>query len=212
MPITSSNAYIVGYDPSTTITTNCNPSIVYWPDTQLYAQNQQGAWNNIGQITNVIYTAGVTASDSQYYSIQWPYVTGGTYTPTQVVYYGDYVVHETEEQRIARVAAFEAGDRKRKAAEEKAEELLLMCLSDEQKEMYLKYGYLEINTDKAKYRIKKGWAKNVEKIGHDGKTELKYCIHPSDCTVPIPDSMLAQKLMLEYNEQEFLRLANKWSV
>jgi hypothetical protein len=120
--------------------------------------------------------------------------------------FGSYY-EETEEQKKYR----EVEEQKRAAAEAKAEELLVMCLNETQRKLYLKESYLEVNTDIAKYRIKKGWSKNVEKLREDGTPELVYCIHPG-ILIPTADNMLAQKLMLENNEKEFLRLANKWAV
>ena len=230
MPYTPTNILT---SPTTLYVTGVDPAAATGDNTVV--------WHNLGPVTNVTYTNAATATPTNaYYPITWPNDNGqglygqgyhqalinqqiyynvynfqvqgiGTYTPCTPIY-GEYVVNETQEQQAARIATYEAEDKKRKAAESKAEELLLMCLNDVQKEIYLKHGYLEINTDKAKYRIKRGWAKNIEKIGLDGKPELAYCIHPRDSSVPVPDNMLAQKLMIEYNEQEFLRLANRWAV
>ncbi len=186
-------------------------------------------WINLGQVSNVTFTptaayypivtydtaasASTDTSVLTYYNYNFQMNVPGIITGGYVAsnYYGQWTANETEEQVAARTAQYEVSEKKRIAAEAKAEELLLMCLNDLQKEVYLKHGYLEINTDKAKYRIKKGWSKNIEKIGVDGKAEICYCIHP-EILVPTADNMLAQKLMIQYNEEEFLRLANKWDV
>jgi hypothetical protein len=98
---------------------------------------------------------------------------------------------------------------KRIASEARAEELLLMCLTEEQRGCYLANGFIEINTDTTRYRIKKGRSKNIEKLAADGTTELLYCVHP-DIYVPYGDNMLAQKLLLETDEAKFLKLARQW--
>jgi hypothetical protein len=46
----------------------------------------------------------------------------------------------------------------------------------------------------------------VHLLDDKGSIVGRYCIHPRD--VPAPDAMLAQKLWLENNEAEFLRVAN----
>lgn len=57
------------------------------------------------------------------------------------------------------------------------------------------------------YRIEHGYAGNVKLLGHDGQPVKRYCIH-ADSRLPYEDQMLAQKLLLEANEAEFLRIAN----
>jgi hypothetical protein len=48
-------------------------------------------------------------------------------------------------------------------------------------------------------------------VDENDKPLSRYCIHPRDA-VPDEDTMLMQMLMLETNEQEFLRIANRHSV
>lgn len=56
------------------------------------------------------------------------------------------------------------------------------------------------------YRIRRGVAGNVSLLGPDGRAVKSFCAHPDG--VPSPDVMLSQKLMLETNEDMFLRIAN----
>jgi hypothetical protein len=58
------------------------------------------------------------------------------------------------------------------------------------------------------YRVDYGFQGNVKLIGEDGHPTRSYCIH-SDSRLPYEDQMLAQKLLLEANEPEFLRIANE---
>jgi hypothetical protein len=57
------------------------------------------------------------------------------------------------------------------------------------------------------YRIEYGYAGNVKLLGNDGQPVKRYCIH-ADYRLPYEDQMLAQKMLLEANEPEFLRIAN----
>ncbi len=59
---------------------------------------------------------------------------------------------------------------------------------------------------KRTYRITYGIAGNVILI-EKGKPVARYCIYPIG--IPIEDVMLAQKLMLETDEESFIRIANR---
>ncbi len=62
------------------------------------------------------------------------------------------------------------------------------------------------------YRVDVGYARNVRRIGIDGKAVTSYCAHPANgYEMPDCDSMLMQKLMLEISEDEFLKIANAHS-
>ena len=58
-----------------------------------------------------------------------------------------------------------------------------------------------------RYRIHKGRSGNVELLAPDGTPLRRYCAHP-DLYVPDEDTMLSQKLVLESDEERFLRTAN----
>lgn len=58
------------------------------------------------------------------------------------------------------------------------------------------------------YRINRGRVQNIEEVDDRGNRMSILCAHPVD-EVPDFDTMLAQKLMLEHDEQAFLRLANR---
>lgn len=118
--------------------------------------------------------------------------------------------YETPEQKIERKGRQVAEQQRAAAAETKAEELLLMCLTPQQRSQYLSDGYIELNIDTRKYRIEKGYSRNITRIREDGK-KIFYCIQPGE-SVPVADCMLAQKLMLEADEREFLKTANHWKM
>lgn len=98
------------------------------------------------------------------------------------------------------------------------------CTDEEQRAEYLRDKAFTVRLpDGKRYRIKKGWAGNVERVEdvrlpqqqspslvandrHYVAVE-KLCIHPNDW-VPDQDNMLAQKLLLEADEAKFRRIAN----
>lgn len=99
---------------------------------------------------------------------------------------------------------------RREAAEARAEKLLLEHLSDEQRADYRKHRHFVVHGRRARYRIRYGRAANIDVVNRDGRISHRYCAHPYEC-VPNPDTMLAQKLMLESDEDAFARIANRHS-
>ena len=98
---------------------------------------------------------------------------------------------------------------KEKAKEEKARELLREVLTDEQDEQLEKKGYFELVSVNSgnRYRINKGRSRNVELLDSDGKSIKRLCFHP-EALVHNYDTMVAQKLMLENDEEEVKKVAN----
>lgn len=115
---------------------------------------------------------------------------------------------EQEKRWREEAAAREAAKR---LAEARAEKLLVDSLTAEQREDLSKKGCFYLTAlskdGKArKYRIDRGTHGNVKLLDEKGSIEGSYCAQPQG--VPVADSMLAQKLMLETNEAEFRRVAN----
>lgn len=98
--------------------------------------------------------------------------------------------------------------KKREAAELRAEELLKANLTEEQRQQYETDRKFHVVSETGKrYEIRaKGLVGNVYEINKGGRPVKRWCAHPSG--VPLGDSLLAQKLALEANEAEFLRVAN----
>jgi len=97
-------------------------------------------------------------------------------------------------------------------AKARARKLLFSMLNaDQQKELDEKnHFHLTVHSRDGSmrvYRIETGYAGNVKLLGVDGQPVKRYCIH-ADYRLPHEDQMLAQKLLLETNEPEFLRIAN----
>lgn len=123
---------------------------------------------------------------------------------------------ETAEQKAARVVQEakwkterEAAERKRIAAETRAEELFHEHLTEPQRKEVKEKRHFHIVSEKGKrYRIHiDSGSGNVSELGDDGKVAQRYCAHPRG--VPKFDQILAQKLALEVCEHEFLRVANR---
>ena len=122
---------------------------------------------------------------------------------------------ETAEQRAERgrrqaVADARARDLAavRQAAMERAERLLEACLSLAQRDQFQSEGWFLVRSPSGRrYQIRRGRARNVIEVNMQGRRLRTLCCHPVD-GVPDADTMLAQKLMLETQEDEFLRLAN----
>ena len=205
----------------------CNPVQTLDPTTYSYDLSMQtGTWASNAPLAtpapfvwstgaNNMWTGGMVMLGSMD-NISFT-TTPITYTPTITDYpfYVTYNVNcnfgnayqpsiENDEQRLER-------EKKEIAAEAKAEELLLMCISEEQGKQYLEHGYFDVTTKSKKYRIRKGWSKNIEELDEESKPKHVYCIHPA-IWVPNQDNMLAQKLLLDTDEAAFLAKANKWAL
>lgn len=112
-------------------------------------------------------------------------------------------------ERWKREAASYWWRRDRDEAEWRAETLLFECLSDGQRIQYLADKYFTVHTAMGNvYKIEYGNVGNVFLINGDGVSIQKYCIHLVN-DEPIPDTMLAQKLLLETDEEQFLSVANR---
>lgn len=116
-----------------------------------------------------------------------------------------------ERQRWDRVRAEEA--KVRAEADQRAEKILHEALTNKQRAELRDRGFFTMETirpsgERRTYRIKRGRSGNVEQIDPtSGRVLKRLCAHPI-MHVPDPDTMLAQKLMLETMEDEFLRIAN----
>ena len=158
-----------------------------------------GEWVNYGTTASNVWGAW-TATTSSANFVPLPHA----YQP----------VPETEEQRAARIERErqQAEERQRReaervAAQERAEQLLRDQLTIEQAAQLVQGNYFEVISESGKrYQVTRGIQGNV--FAYDGARRVgRYCIHP-DTDVPVGDVMLAQKLMLETCEREFLRIAN----
>lgn len=85
-------------------------------------------------------------------------------------------------------------------------ELLLERLSPSQRTDFLRWRYFVVRGESGqRYRVTYGMNGNIEVLTPLGVVDHRLCAGPSG--VPIPGVLLAQKLMLETQEAEFLRIA-----
>lgn len=99
---------------------------------------------------------------------------------------------------------------RRLRSERKAKRLLESCLTPEQRDQLARCGWFKVRVGERTYRIKNSPPSNVELLGDDGHPVKRYCIAPAEPLgrLPFGDVMLAQKLLLEADESEFLSIAN----
>lgn len=105
-------------------------------------------------------------------------------------------------------------DRHSDQAKDRARELLLKHLSPAQRETFEKNKWfiVEGGQSQTKYRINdsRHMVANIDVLADEtNKVKHRLCGHCGLDAVPIGDQLLAQKLMLEYDEDRFLRLANR---
>lgn len=89
----------------------------------------------------------------------------------------------------------------------RAERLLDALLDEEARRQLAAENVFHVRApDGRTFRIERGSAMNVVLV-EEGVDVARYCVHIRDY-VPTPDHMLAQKLLLETNPNEFYRMAN----
>jgi hypothetical protein len=111
-------------------------------------------------------------------------------------------------QRILAVEPFaEIGLFEDHRAHERSLRLLLRCLTPAQRAEFARSNAFKVRGESGQqYRITYATTSNVEVIAHSGAISRRLCALPMG-NLPIPAVMLAQKLMLETQESEFLRIA-----
>lgn len=95
---------------------------------------------------------------------------------------------------------------RKKIAEKAAEGLLLSTLNEEQREEYMRLQRFHLIVGDRKYRIRKGMHGNIDVI-EDNNIVERLCVYAQG-GVPEQDNMLAQKLILETDEEHLRQTAN----
>ena len=104
-------------------------------------------------------------------------------------------------ERFAEMGLFE-----RRRAHERSLDLLVRCLTPAQRTEFKASRAFEVRGESGqRYRITYGSTANIEVLSQSGRVVRQLCAGPLE--VPTPALMLAQKLMLETEEAEFLRIA-----
>jgi hypothetical protein len=98
----------------------------------------------------------------------------------------------------------------KKAARERAIQLLKQNLSPDQLKQYERSGHFEVigGCTARRYRIRRGHQMNVELLDQNGRRFCCLCFMPEG-TLATADVMLAQKIALELFEVEALEVAKK---
>lgn len=166
-----------------------------------------------------------TMADIIYYC--YPTILYGSAHQTSVinqdVYYGNQATGRlyspgpevqaipTSEQVAILQARLELQQQRRVEVTSRAEALLVSSLNPEQAAEFIKQRQFTLHSRDGKrtYIITYGIAGNVFEVER-GRAIASYCIHPTG--VPTEDVMLAQKLMLETDEESFLKIANRTSL
>lgn len=106
-------------------------------------------------------------------------------------------VLQEQERRIAKAAKV------KKEADERSRDLLLSLLNHAQRQMFEKEGHFDVLGRSGQvYRLRTGRSINVDLVGQ----KQRLCaVVPSE--LPVYDQLAAQKLMIETNEDQFLRIA-----
>lgn len=187
--------------------------------TNNYVPTAWAGWNQ-GIYGATTQTITVTAASTVWYGWNQGYTQGayglGNYYQQPIAINQHRVVEITEEQKaeMARLQAIATEERKllaekQAAAKVKAKQILRMTLSKRQREDFEAAGTFELMVNERLYRIRPGC--RVERLDPVTKAIRSYfCIHPANhYELPHEDVALSQKLLLEANEAEFLRLANE---
>jgi hypothetical protein len=174
------------------------------------------AWNN-----GVTTTAGSLALN---YTSGTAYVSTGTQWVAWNAGYTEMTKEQeaelreahrvAEERRLAQQAEWAAAERERQAergkASERATELLLSLLSEEQAATYREHGWFEVRGSSGRrWRVRnRGQSGNVDLMPEAGEErEATYCAHPPG-GLPDADAHVAQMLALVTDDTTFERTAN----
>lgn len=172
----------------------------YSPTGTNMATNVWGAWNQ--QLVGTAYaTTTVTwvAWNQQYY-------VGPQHAQEQMAWQQQLAQQWFQQQAVA--PPYPEPANANVEAQAKAKELLVQHLSPVQREMYEKTGMFIVETAKKNhYRLHA--TRPPEKLVGE-KVTHRYCIHTYG--VPREDELFGFKLLLEANEEEFLRTANATAV
>jgi hypothetical protein len=201
-----------------TVTSNCNTTWQGWTIEPATAYNTTTGTNIGNEWTQWIQQPDGTGIEVTV-KLTWDAWVGTTYPST---------IEETDEQREARLQREEEArqERERREAERKeqlrkqeeeralaqakATELLREVLTEKQLAEYEKSKqFTVIAASKKRYVIRESGA--PLEVDKEGKTLASYCIHPSTW-FPKQDIMLGHKLMLEDDEENWLRIANRTPV
>lgn len=118
-------------------------------------------------------------------------------------------VRDGLERTLAVEPFMDAGLLPDRRASERALDLLVRCLTPAQRSEFARSSTFKVRGQSGQqYRITYATTSNVEVLSPSGTVSRRLCALPAG-DLPIPAVMLAQKLMLETREAEFLRIASR---
>lgn len=182
-----------------------------------YAYDQGTATTANGQSwvqvqSYVVQTGSITATNTVAWA--WPqdaYAAAMNSVTVQTYCSGTVTVPapETEEQRLEREQRERDAAAKEAARRKRAKDALLSVLTEAQRQQLETEKCFELQVNERLYRVRPG--SRVERLDPQSKQiESYFCIHPElRHNLPSEDVALSQKLLLETNEKEFLRIANE---
>jgi hypothetical protein len=186
--------------------TACADTTVQLTNCWLTWTADSGTTNGITAAPNVVWHTWTSPCDT---------ISGGTISGTSAIVITPAAQQTIDDwqakvrERAARALADQReAERRRAEAQAKAQTLLQSLLSDDQLAHWQQQGYFEVvaRGSRRRYRIFRGSHGNVYALNPRGEFVVKYCGQPSG--VPIEDMLIAQKLQIEYDEDEFLKRAN----
>jgi hypothetical protein len=96
-----------------------------------------------------------------------------------------------------------------KRSKKRAKKLLLHHLDPRQRKQLRRKGHFDVSGSRGNaYRISSSFPFNVRLAGDAKRSRIFFCTEAEDFAIPKWDVMLGQKLMIEADEGEFLKIAN----
>lgn len=130
------------------------------------------------------------------------YRTGTSSLPLPV---DERTAWEIARDEIVRRNRHRAYQLRKRIAKRTAEALLVSTFTVEERDEWEALDRVTvIAPDGATYRIRRGWAGNIDVIEGDDEIVERWCVHPSR-PIPEADNVLGQKLMIESGHADELR-------
>lgn len=135
----------------------------------------------------------------------------GQYTPPprRVLTAEEIARHDAARARQMEEAR--AVHRRRKEAEERAEQLLLSYLTPAQREEYRCHKRISVQAKSGRLyhvRAQGNLVGNVHEVDAKGEAVARLCAHASH-EIPMGDQLLTQMMLLRHHEDDFRRIANR---
>lgn len=180
----------------TTSTTTASTTLANWTG---WVSDTSGTYATSSAVFNAdtAWSIWTTTGTATTYSTL---TTAPAYSPEQEAQW------KAEREEVQRRAT--AAEQTRREACERAKRLLDSMLDHQQREQLKKDRFFEViaKHSRRRYRIRYSTHGNVRLLDDTGREVISYCAQPNG--VPTEDSMLAQKLQIEHDEDAFLRVAN----